>query len=171
MLIYLTGFMGAGKTTTGKKLASLLGATFIDLDNEIEKETGLPIIEIFKSGEFKFREIESMVLRNLSVTKNAIISCGGGTPCFNENLTWMKSNGITVYIRMTVGGLFHRLSATKQTRPLIAGKTDVELMEYIMETLKEREYYYKQCHYVVKGESLDAKELLSQIQKGETQLK
>lgn len=171
MIIYLTGFMGAGKTTTGKKLASLLSAPFIDLDAEIEKETGLPIVEIFKSGEFKFREIESMVLRNLSITKNAVVSCGGGTPCFNDNLTWMKSNGITVYIRMTAGGLFHRLSATKQSRPLIAGKTDVELMEYIMETIREREYYYKQCHYIVKGESLDAKELLLQIQKGEAQLR
>jgi shikimate kinase len=171
MLIYLTGFMGAGKTTAGKKLAGMLGYTFIDLDSQIEKETGLTIPELFKSGEHKFREIESMVLRNSLQTENAVISCGGGTPCFNDNLAWMKSHGITVYIQMTTGALFHRLSSSKQNRPLLAGKTDVELMEYIMETLKERAYFYTQCHYTVKGESLDVKELLSEIQRGEAQLR
>src|SRR5258705_12400693 len=111
MLIYLTGFMGAGKTTAGKKLAALLGYTFIDLDSQIENETGLTIVELFKSGEFKFREIESMVLHTVSDAENLVISCGGGTPCFNDNLNWMKSHGITVYIHLTTGGLFHRLSA------------------------------------------------------------
>ena len=171
MLIYLTGFMGAGKSTAGKKLAGLLGYKFIDLDACIELETGLTISELFQSGEYKFREIESMVLRNISEVSNTVICCGGGTPCFNDNLAWMKSHGITVYIQMTTGGLFHRLAGSKSNRPLIAGKTDVELMEYIMETLKEREYFYRQCHYTVKGESLDVKELVELIQKGEAQLR
>lgn len=171
MLIYLTGFMGAGKSTTGKKLAALLGYTFIDLDANIEKETGLTIQELFKSGETKFREIESMVLQATAEKEKCVISCGGGTPCFNDNLAWMKAHGITVYIQMTTGGLFHRLAASKQNRPLLAGKTDVELMEYIMETLRERDYFYQQCHYKVKGESLDVKELLTEIQRGEAQLR
>ncbi len=171
MLIYLTGFMGAGKTTAGKKLAGLLNYSFIDLDADIEKQTGSTIIELFKSGEHKFREIESMVLRKTRELNNSVISCGGGTPCFNDNLVWMNSHGITVYIQMTTGGLFHRLATTKKTRPLLSGKTDVELMEYIMETLKERDYFYKQCHYKVKGESLDVKELLNEIQRGEAQLR
>src|SRR4030095_14447942 len=105
MLIFLTGFMGAGKTTTGKKLASLLGYTFIDLDGRIEKETGLTVVELFQSGEYKFREIESMVLTNTGELQNTIISCGGGTPCFNDNLSWMNSHGISVYIKMRPGAL------------------------------------------------------------------
>ena len=171
MLIYLTGFMGAGKTTAGKKLAALLGYAFVDVDTCIEKETGQTIPELFAKGEFNFREIESMVLHNVSDVENAVISCGGGTPCFNDNLAWMKSHGITVYIQLTAGALFHRLAASKQKRPLIAGKSDVELMEYIMETLRERDYFYRQCHYTVKGENLDVKELLAEIQRGEAQLR
>ena len=171
MLIFLTGFMGAGKTTTGKKLAALLGYTFIDLDTRIEKETGLTIVDLFNTGEYKFREIESMVLTNTGEMQNTIISCGGGTPCFNENLAWMNSHGITVYIRMSPGALFHRLAASKQKRPLLAGKSDIELMEYIMETLKEREYFYNQCHYTVPGENMDVNALSATIQNGEAQLR
>jgi shikimate kinase len=171
MLIFLTGFMGAGKTTAGKKLAGLLGGEFIDLDRQIEKETGLSIVELFAAGEYKFREIESIVLRNTATHENAVISCGGGTPCFNENLSWMKEHGITVYLRMPAGALFHRLISSKQQRPLLAGKTDVELMEYIMETLREREYFYNQCHYVIPGENLDVQAMLHEIERGEAQLR
>jgi shikimate kinase len=171
MLIFLTGFMGAGKTTAGKKLASLLSYDFVDLDSRIEKETGLTVVELFQSGEFKFREVEALVLRNCAGLDNAVISCGGGTPCFHENLAWMKEHGITIYIQLTAGALFHRLAASKQNRPLLAGKTDVELMEYISETIKEREYFYRQCHYTVKGENLDVNEMLKEIQRGEAQLR
>jgi shikimate kinase len=171
MLIFLTGFMGAGKTTAGKKLASLLSYTFIDLDSQIEKETGLSVVELFKSGEYKFREVEALVLRNCAEMENAVISCGGGTPCFHENMLWMNGHGITVYIQLSIGALFHRLAASKQKRPLLVGKTDVELMEYITETLKEREYFYKQCHYTIKGENLDVDEMLKEIQRGEAQLR
>ncbi len=163
--------MGSGKSTAGKKLAGMLSYTFIDLDSNIEKETGLTISELFKSGESNFRDIETMVLRATAGKENTVIACGGGTPCFNDNLNWMKTHGITVYIQMTTGGLFHRLAASKQNRPLLAGKTDVELMEYIMESLRERDFFYQQCHYKVKGESLDVKELLIEIQRGEAQLR
>ena len=171
MLIFLTGFMGAGKTTAGKRLASLLNYKFVDLDTQIEMETGLTVVELFQSGEYKFREVEALVLRNCSGFENAVISCGGGTPCFHDNLAWMNSQGITVYIQLSVGSLFHRLAASKQKRPLLVGKTDVELMEYISETLKEREYFYKQCHYTIKGEDLDVDEMLKEIKRGEAQLR
>jgi shikimate kinase len=171
MLIFLTGFMGAGKTTAGKKLAALMKYSFIDLDTRIEAETGRTVPELFQAGEFRFREIETMVLQASAELKDAVISCGGGTPCFNENLMWMKSHGITVYISMNPGALFHRLAESKQKRPLLAGKSDVELMEYIVETLKEREYFYRQCHYIVQGENLDVPQLLSTIRSGEAQLR
>ncbi len=163
--------MGAGKTTAGKKLASLMKYPFIDLDAKIETETGHSVPELFRSGEVRFREIESMVLQNTTELQDAVISCGGGTPCFNDNLNWMKSHGITVFISMTPGALFHRLAGSRQKRPLLSGKSDVELMEYIVETLKEREYFYRQCHYIVQGENLDVQELLSTIRNGEAQLR
>jgi shikimate kinase len=163
--------MGSGKSTAGKKLASLLDYTFIDLDNMIENETDHTIAEWFSAGESKFREIESMVLRQTDDFKNSVISTGGGTPCFHDNMQWMNENGVTVYIKMSTGGLFHRLIYSKTTRPLLAGKTDVELMEFITESLKEREFFYSQAHYTFKGENLDVKELLETLRKEEDALK
>jgi shikimate kinase len=163
--------MGSGKSTAGKKLASLLDYSFIDLDNMIENETDHTIAEWFSAGEPKFREIESMVLRQTADFKNSVVSTGGGTPCFHDNMQWMNENGVTVYIKMSTGGLFHRLIYSKTTRPLLAGKTDVELMEFITESLKEREFFYSQAHYTFKGENLDVKELLETLRKEEDALK
>ena len=171
MKIFLLGYMGSGKSTAGKKLASLLDYSFIDLDNMIENETDHTIAEWFSAGEPKFREIESMVLRQTADFKNSVISTGGGTPCFHDNMQWMNENGVTVYIKMSTGGLFHRLIYSKTTRPLLAGKTDVELMEFITESLKEREFFYSQAHYTFKGENLDVKELLETLRKEEDALK
>jgi shikimate kinase len=171
MKIFLVGFMGSGKSTAGKKLAALLDYTFIDLDAMIESETDRSVTEWFREGEPKFREIESLVLKQTADFKNSIIATGGGTPCFHENMNWMKEQGLTVYLKMTPGGLFHRLIASKTKRPLLEGKTDVELMEYISETLKEREYFYAQAHYVIKGESLNVDQMLETIRKGEEELR
>lgn len=171
MKIFLLGYMGSGKSTVGKKLASLLNYTFIDLDTMIEAETDHSITEWFAAGETRFREIESLVLRQTAEFKNSVIATGGGTPCFNDNLEWMKAHGLTVYLKMSAGGLFHRLIYSKATRPLLTGKTDVELMEYITESLKEREYFYSKAHYTFKGESLDVKELLETLIKEEEALK
>lgn len=171
MLLFLTGFMGSGKTTLGKRLATLLHYGFVDLDELIEQQTGRSIPDLFLKGEHGFREIETMVLHSLADADNMVVSTGGGTACFNDNIAWMNSHGITIYIRMSAGSLFHRLSGSKQKRPLLAGKADVELMEYITDTLREREYFYTRSHYTVKGENLDAAALLAEIEKGESQLR
>jgi shikimate kinase len=171
MKIFLLGYMGSGKTTVGKKLAGMLDYTFIDLDSMIESETDHTIPEWFAQGEARFREVESLVLKQTGDFKNSVISTGGGTPCFHDNMNWMKEQGLTVYIKCHPGSLFRRLVASKTQRPLLAGKTEVELMEYIVETLKEREYFYSQAHYVVKGEDIDVKSLLDEIQRGESQLR
>ena len=163
--------MGSGKTTAGKKLAALLGYTFIDLDALIERESGHSVEEWFTRGEEKFREIETLVLRQTAETQNVVISTGGGTPCFHDNMTWMKEHGLTVYLRLNVGSLFHRLAESKKDRPLLANKTDVELMEFITESLKEREFFYSQAHYIIKGENLDVKSMLEEIKSGESQLR
>ncbi len=163
--------MGAGKTTAGKKLASAVGYTFVDLDSLIEKETGQSISQLFESGMDKFREMESVILKHTGNYSNSVIATGGGTPCYYDNLMWMNKTGITIYLKLSAGSLFHRLAAAKQKRPLIQGKTDVELMEFIMETLKDREKFYARSKYVIKGEDLDVKELLELIKKEESQLK
>jgi len=163
--------MGSGKTTAGRKLASMLGYTFIDIDSMIESETGRTVVEWFEQGEPKFREIEMLVLKQTANLEDAVISTGGGTACYHENMNWMKEHGLTVYLKMSAGAVFHRLINSKTERPLLKGKTDVELMEYITESLKEREYFYSQAHYVVNGENLDVNSLLEEIKSGEAQLR
>jgi len=163
--------MGSGKSTAGKKLASLLDYTFIDLDKMIENETDRTVPEWFGIGEDKFREVESLVLRQTADFKKSVIATGGGTPCFHDNMQWMNENGISVYIKMSPGGLFHRLIYSKGNRPLLANKSDVELMEFISDSLKEREYFYSQAHYTFKGENLDVKELMERLRQAEEDLK
>ncbi len=163
--------MGAGKTTAGKKLATIMSYNFLDLDHFIETENNLTIADLFEQGAQHFRTAEATALRKTKSLTNTVVSVGGGAPCFHSNMDWMNQHGITVYIRLTVGSLFHRLAASKQKRPLIAKKTDVELMEFILTTLKDRLVFYNQSKYVIKGESLDVKELFELLKKGEPQLR
>lgn len=145
----------------------MMGYGFIDLDAMIESETNKSITELFEAGPAKFREIETHILHKTKTLSNYVIATGGGTPCFHDNMNWINQHGISIYIQLTPGSLFHRLLPSKSGRPLIAGKTDVELMEFIMETLKERERFYKKSKYVVKGEDLTAKILYEKLKEGE----
>jgi shikimate kinase len=93
-----------------------------------------------------------------------VISTGGGTACFNDNMSKMKESGITIYIRMSAGSLFHRLAQSKTKRPLLDGLTDTKLMDYVSNTLLEREHFYMQADLIVKGESLKAETVFELIQ-------
>lgn len=163
MIIYLIGFPGSGKTTVGRKLASRLNYSFTDLDELIALSTGLTIAELFAHGENRFREAEAQALRETESMTDLVIATGGGTPCFHNNMLLMKNAGLTVYLRMSAGALFYRLIRSKSSRPLIAGKTDVELMEYIVETLRAREKFYDQAKLIVPGENVDPHALAEQI--------
>jgi shikimate kinase len=163
MLIYLTGFMGAGKTTVGKKLASHLKYNFIDLDQQVEKETGKSIALLFEEGENRFRETETHILKKTLNIENTVVATGGGTPCFNDNMNWMNDNGFTVYLKLTTGSLFHRLAESKQNRPLLDGKSDVALMEFIIQALQERERFYNMSKLIFKGENADMVQLWKEI--------
>ena len=119
-IIYILGFMGSGKSTSGKKLASLLGWSFIDLDKRIEEHTGLTIPEIFsRYGETFFRNVETEILRSLKSHVNTVISTGGGTPCHDDNMDYMLETGLTIYLKLTPDQLKNRLSGSKGERPLI----------------------------------------------------
>lgn len=159
--IFLTGFMGCGKSSHGKKLAKALATSFIDLDNYIEKKEGMSIDEIFtKSGEDAFREKETMYLNQVIARyANAVIALGGGTPCFNDNIKTILKNGTLIYIQMVPEALFNRIENAVIPRPLLKGKTPEESLEFIKALLKKRESYYNQAHITVNGIDLTTAKL------------
>lgn len=167
MRVYLLGYMGSGKTTTGRKLATKAGFSFLDLDAEIENHTGKSISDIFNDeGEAAFREAEKSSLHKTSLKDNVIVSTGGGTPCFFDNIQWMNEHGITIYLRMNAGSLYHRLGPGKHKRPLLKDLNDVDLMEFIMKQLPEREHYYLQAKYIISGQSVKPEDLLKFMKEG-----
>jgi len=152
--------MGSGKSTTGKKLASLLGWSYIDLDSRIEKETGQTIPELFsRAGEEHFREIESDILKNLSYETNTVVSTGGGTPCNGDNMNYMIETGLTVYLKLTPGQLKSRLSESSTERPLIKGLDKEDLLDFIREKLAFREKWYNQAEIIIEGIDVDINSL------------
>lgn len=161
-MIFLIGYMGSGKTTKGKNLARALQIPFIDLDSKIEEKKGQSISEIFeKEGEQSFRETEASVLRSLKSDSLMVISTGGGTPCFYENMQWMNDNGLTIYFEMPAAALYSRLKNAKKKRPLLMQQQDPEA--FIAKHLKEREIYYRQAKYTINGLSIDSLELANEI--------
>jgi shikimate kinase len=163
-IIYIIGFMGSGKTTAGKKIASLLGWKFIDLDKKVEEHTGKTIPEIFSEhGETYFRDIETRLLRNLNTCTDTIVSTGGGTPCYNNNMDYMVETGLTLYLKLSVGQLISRLSASKGERPLIKDLDPAELRSFIGEKLAEREKCYSRSEITAEGIDLDMSMILTVV--------
>ncbi len=160
--VYIIGFMGSGKTTIGLKLASLLGWTFTDLDKSVEESTGLTIPEIFSlHGEAWFREVESGILRSFKSATNTVVSTGGGTPCFGENMDFMLETGLTLYLKLTPGQLKKRLSVSKGERPLIKELSDENLLKFIEEKLESREKWYGRAEITVDGFNVNVKRVYS----------
>lgn len=148
MRYFLIGFMGTGKSYWGKQWAQAHGLNFYDLDEEIEKIEGLKVSQIFDSkGEAYFRKKEKEVLHSFFQKDNFILSCGGGTPCFFNNMSKMNEKGVTIYLKTDVVELVNRLSLEKETRPLIKGLTDETLKDYILEKLNDREPFYSKAVY------------------------
>ncbi len=153
-LIFLIGYMGAGKTTAGRMLAKALGKEFIDLDDLVEIINNRTLQDIFeKEGEESFRKLEQSALHTLQGKKNLVIACGGGCAAYSSNMKWMNEHGITVYMRCRPGTLFHRIAPEKRKRPLLAKMDDVDIMEYILESLKKRLPYYVQAQFTVNAGS------------------
>lgn len=164
MKIFLIGFMGSGKSTVGRRLAEKLSLHFIDFDKYIEKETGRTVPEIFETeGEEKFRSIEKEHLAKILSKENILLSLGGGTPCFFNNMEVINKNGTSVYLETSSEILAKRLLRSKTKRPLIRGKNESELKEFIELTLEKRNPYYKQSHHTVIIESQTIEEVADQI--------
>jgi len=167
MRIYIIGYMGAGKSTVGKRLAHRLDMDFVDLDDAFESRYRYSIPRFFDHfGEEKFRELERQCLREVSAeSENAVISTGGGTACFHQNLEFMNSNGLTVYLRMHPKSLANRLKNARRLRPVIRDIPNDDMPGFVEKQLAEREPYYQQAHITVKGEDLDLEGLVDLISK------
>jgi len=162
-LIFLVGFMGAGKTHIGELLASKMGMPFFDLDTFIEGKSNLSVTEYFeKHGEEGFRILERKCLRDFSVMGNAVLATGGGTPCFFDNAEWMNAHGVTIYLKADVELLVRRLATEKEHRPLIAHLDTIELMSFIEEKLKERSPFYEKATVHV-DQTMDDVEIVKEI--------
>ena len=152
--------MGSGKTYWGRIWAEKNGLTFYDLDEIIEKEYGKAITDIFeKEGEEKFRQLERDHLRRFKNKKNFVLACGGGTPCFSDNMEWMKSQGKVVYLKAEPEILLKQVMSETEKRPVIKKVDPSELLLFIQNKLEERELYYSMADFVLHVEELNDKSL------------
>jgi shikimate kinase len=164
--------MGSGKTTIGKQLAKRLNYEFIDLDKLFEKTYKLSVSSFFeKYEEDAFRQIESKLLKEVSLKNNVVISTGGGVPCFFDNMEVMKNTGVIVYLKMAVKSLVSRLINAKEERPLVKNFSEDGLDQFIEKQLSIRSEYYEQAHLSFKGENCDVDELVELIQLYSIQVK
>jgi shikimate kinase len=142
--------MGSGKSTIGKGLAKELNLQFIDLDTFIEERNHKTIPEIFAlHGENEFRLLEQKALHEVSTFENVVVATGGGAPCFFNNMDVIKTTGKSVYLNGTPRILADRLRHSKTERPLIKGKSEEELIQFIHETLDKRDKWYKQADLII----------------------
>lgn len=167
--------MGSGKNFWAKKLSDYLSVPWYDVDKEIEKNAGITISDIFrKYGEDWFRDKEASVLRNLvfsisnlpihEQTKiSAIVATGGGAPCFRNNMDWMNSNGITVWLNPPIEVLATRLEKERHTRPLIKNLKDEELRSSISDRLNVRKEFYGKSRLEIKNTDIAVSDFVNQL--------
>ncbi len=157
--IFLTGYMGSGKSTLGLRLAQKAGLSFIDLDHYIETRFRKTINEIFtEKGEDEFRLIERNMLREIGEFEDIIIATGGGAPCFFDNIDFMNKQGVCIYLKTSPEALFRRLKQARANRPLLREKSDTELLEFIKENLARRKEKYEQSSIIFDTGELDSYE-------------
>lgn len=148
--IIIIGYMGAGKTTVGKALAKELGVMFYDLDWYIESRMRKTVKQIFDEiGEEGFRKIERNMLHEVAEFENVVVSCGGGTPCFFDNMDYMNQLGETIYLKASTETLHTHLKMGKGVRPLLLNKTPEEVEIFIREQLKLREPFYNKAKHII----------------------
>lgn len=154
--IIIIGYMGAGKTTVGKALAKELGLEFYDLDWYIESRMRKTVSQIFaERGEEGFRQVERNMLHEVAEFENIVLSCGGGTPCFFDNIDYLNGQGPVVYLKAQPDVLYKHLHMGKTERPLLKGKSPEELVAFISEQLAWREPYYNKARYTLDVSLMD----------------
>ena len=154
--IILIGYMGSGKTTVGRQLAKRLGLMFYDLDWYITNRMRRTVAQIFEeSGEEGFRKIEHAMLHEVAEFEDVVLSCGGGTPCFFDNMDYLNRMGETVYLKASPEVLYAHLKMGKSVRPLLLNKTPEEVEVFVKEQLAQREPYYSKAKHTLDVNVLD----------------
>lgn len=166
MRIYLVGYMGAGKSTTSKRLAHQLGWEAYDTDRLFEERYKISINDFFhKYDAALYRRLETQILHETLALDNAVIATGGGTPCFNDNMEWMNLHGFTVFLKISPESAIVRLSQSKVKRPILIDKSPDELADFIKANYAERLPFYEQAQLIFKGENCDVETLATLIPK------
>lgn len=165
--IFIIGYMGSGKTTLGRALGKTLMCDFIDLDLYIENRFRRTIRQLFEQyGEQEFRRIEHAMLHEVAEMENVIIACGGGTPCYYDNVEYMNKCGLTIFLQTSIDRLFQRLARKRHKRPLIMNFNDEQLRCFIVSNLNERLQYYNKADHSFCGEELeDTKQIQLSVEK------
>lgn len=153
--VFLIGFMGSGKTHWGRLLSAQLQRKFIDLDEFIEQQEKLSVPQIFeKHGEDWFREKEAIALRSLIDHNNILVACGGGAPCFHDNMRFMNETGMTIFLEASPKFLLNNILKEPEARPLLKNMNEAEMLFFIEKKLQERNSFYQQAKLVWNAEEL-----------------
>jgi shikimate kinase len=165
MILFLIGLPGSGKSTIGHKLSKLLKLKLIDTDEEIIKKENSSIEDIFKNkGEAYFRQLEKETLHEVIKIDNSIISTGGGTPCFFDNMETINKSGISIFLNVPLEEISKRLlSSGSKNRPLMLGKSPEQLMEFLKEKIKERGPFYRKASIEFQQRKLSPKDIVSKL--------
>lgn len=162
--IYLVGYMGAGKTTTARRLAHRLGWEVVDTDALFEEKYKISVNDFFnKYDEPLYRKLESAVLKETETLENVVVSTGGGTACYFDNMDWMNSHGLTVFMRISPEAAVDRVIHSRHKRPLVEGKSEAELAEFVNKHYASRMPFYEQAKITIKAEDLDLEHLLEKV--------
>lgn len=164
MKLYLIGLPGSGKSFLGKQLAHEAKIPFIDLDQVIETETGISIRKIFsEKGEDYFRSLEAVALRQQGKATEFVMACGGGTPCFHDNMKFIAETGKSIFLNPSIPEILKRVNADEQeTRPLLASNNSEQLEEKLKALLSKRLPFYSQANLVI-TDNLSPTEILERI--------
>ena len=165
MKIYLIGFMGSGKTHWGRLLSQKLSFPFFDLDSQVEEQAGKSIAEIFAAeGEEQFRLVEKDALHSITESHESfVMACGGGSPCYFNNIEYMHQTGTTVWINTPLEVLFERLVKEKDKRPLIKDLSDDQLENFIRKKFADRKIYYEQADVKMDEDPVEIEKLIEKI--------
>ena len=163
--IFLIGFMGCGKTHWGRRIAETLALPFFDLDEKLAEKEGRPITQVFEEeGEEYFRLLEKDALHLLTESHETfVMACGGGTPCFYNNIDYMNAQGTTVWINCSVECLHGRLLKDRGTRPLLKGLSDNGLRSFIIKKFGDRKIFYQQAALIIQEDDLTVEDLAQRI--------
>ena len=162
--IILLGYMGAGKTSVGKAMARKLGLSFYDLDYFIEERFRRKVADIFaEHGEEGFRKIEYNMLHEVAEFEDIVLSLGGGTPCFFDNIDYINQKGITVFMNASPEIIVKHLKISHNVRPLLQQKQGQELLDHIARHMEERMPYYRKAQYEVNVDTLDSFQKIDQL--------